>query len=291
MRQNESGTVHMTVRPGTLYVVATPIGNLDDLSKRARQVLDTVAVVACEDTRRTGQLLTHLGIQQPLLSLHEHNEAQRTDQLLQRLQAGEDVALVSDAGTPLISDPGYRLLAAVRDADLPVCPVPGPSAALAALSVAGLPSDRFHFEGFLPSKSAARRRRLQTLASCPHTLVLFEAVHRVDACLADLAEVLGGDRPATLCRELTKRYETIQRGTLADLQDQRHADAGAARGEITLVVGGCDTAEGPAPAELERVYRLLAAELPPGKAAALAARITGARRADAYRLARVPDSE
>lgn len=281
----------MSVVPGTLYVVATPIGNLEDLSPRARRVLDAVTVVACEDTRRTGQLLTHAGLQKPLLSLHEHNEAQRVEQVLGRLRDGEAVALVSDAGTPLVSDPGYRLLAALREADLPVCPVPGPSALIAALSVAGLPSDRFHFEGFLPSKAAARRRRLAAIAAYPQTLVFYEAVHRIDACLADLMAVLGADRPATLCRELTKRHETIQRGTLGDLRTQREDDPGADRGEITLVVGGCVDAGEPAAAELKRVFALLAAELPPSKAAALAGRITGARRADAYALARLPDPE
>ena len=281
----------MIASPGTLYVVATPIGNLDDLSPRARQILDAVAVVACEDTRRTGQLLTHTGIQKPLMSLHEHNESRRVDQILERLKGGEDVALVSDAGTPLVSDPGYRLLAALREANLPVCPVPGPSAVIAALSVAGLPSDRFHFEGFLPAKSGARRARLAALADCPHTLIFYEAVHRVDACLADMADVLGAGREATLCRELTKRHETIQRGSLANLREQREADPGADRGEVTLVVAGCESDRDPAGAELERVFALLAPELPPGKAAALAARITGARRADAYRLASLPDSE
>lgn len=281
----------VTGEPGTLYVVATPIGNLEDLTPRARLILDTVAVVACEDTRRTGQLLTRLGLKQPLVSLHEHNEEQRVEELLARLRGGEDIALVSDAGTPLVSDPGYRLLAALREAELPVCPVPGPSAVIAALSVAGLPSDRFHFEGFLPPKAAARRRRLQTIAAYPQTLVFYEAVHRIDACLADLADVLGADRPATLCRELTKRHETILRGSLAGLRALRQADPGADRGELTLVVGGDTADSGPASAELERVFGLLAKELPPGRAAALAARITGAKRADAYRLARLPDPD
>ena len=281
----------MTAAPGTLFVVATPIGNLDDLSPRARQILATVAVVACEDTRRTGQLLTRLGLQQPMLSLHEHNETQRVGELLARLRGGEDIALVSDAGTPLVSDPGYRLLLALRDAQLPVCPVPGPSAVIAALSIAGLPSDRFHFEGFLPPRAAARRRRLQPLAVYPQTLVFYEAVHRIDACLGDLADILGAERPATLCRELTKRHETILRGSLGELRALRADDPGAERGELTLVVGGHTDDSGPAQAELERVFSLLAKELPPGRAAALAARITGARRADAYRLARLPDPE
>jgi 16S rRNA (cytidine1402-2'-O)-methyltransferase len=281
----------MTADSGTLYIVATPVGNLGDLSPRASKVLGSVAVVACEDTRRTGQLLTHLGLKRSLVSLHEHNEAQRVAQLLGRLQSGEDVALVSDAGTPLVSDPGYRLLAAACEAGLRISPVPGPSAVIAALSVAGLPSDRFHFEGFLPARIAARRRRLRELADFPQTLVFFEAVHRIDACLADLAELLGAQRPAVACRELTKLHETIYRGTLAELAMLLAADPGSDRGELTLVVGGDVGDRAPVPAELARVYELLARDLPPGRAAALAAQITGARRADAYRLARLPDQE
>jgi 16S rRNA (cytidine1402-2'-O)-methyltransferase len=223
-----------------------------------------------------------------MVSLHEHNEAGRVEQLLTRLRNGEDIALVSDAGTPLVSDPGYRLLVALREAQLPVCPVPGPSAAIAALSVAGLPSDRFHFEAFLPARAAARRTRLRVLAGYEQTLVFYEAVHRIDAALVDLADILGADRPAALCRELTKRHETIQRGTLAELRVRRAGDPGADRGEVTLVVGGRGEDAGPADAELERVFGLLARELPPGRAAALAARITGAKRADAYRLASLP---
>jgi 16S rRNA (cytidine1402-2'-O)-methyltransferase len=275
---------------GTLYVVATPIGNLADLSPRAREVLGAAGLVACEDTRRTGRLLTHLGLRKKLVSLHEHNEAQRASWLLAQLREGTDVALVSDAGTPLVSDPGYRLVTAACEAGIAVSPVPGPSAAIAALSVAGLPSDRFHVEGFLPSRPAARRRRLAELAAYPQTLVLFEAVHRIEASLADAAAALGGERPAALCRELTKQHETVYRGTLGELPGLLVADAGGLRGELTLVVSG-RPGEAPAAAELARVYELLAQELPPGRAASLAARITGARRADAYALARLPDPD
>jgi len=273
--------------PGTLFVVATPIGNLGDLSPRAQQVLGSVALVACEDTRRSGQLLT--GAEHPrLVSLHEHNESARIEEIIALLRTGADVALVSDAGTPLVSDPGFRLLAALREADLPVSPVPGPCAAIAALSIAGLPSDRFHFEGFLPAKAMARQQRLQALSSSPHSVVFYEAVHRIDACLADLVAAFGAERQATVCRELTKRHETIYRGSLGEMAELRAADSGARKGEFTLVVAGAAAAEGPGDAELERVFRLLAGELPPGRAAALAARITGAKRADAYRLASLP---
>lgn len=277
----------MIAAPGTLFVVATPIGNLGDLSPRAQQVLASVALVACEDTRRSGQLLT--GPAHPrLVSLHEHNESARIEEIIAVLRSGADVALVSDAGTPLVSDPGFRLLAALRAADLPVSPVPGPCAAIAALSIAGLPSDRFHFEGFLPARAVARQQRLQALSGSPYSLVFYEAVHRIDACLADLVTAFGAERQATVCRELTKRHEAIYRGSLGNMADLRAADPGAGKGEFTLVVAGAAAAAGPGEAELERVFRLLAGELPPGRAAALAARITGAKRADAYRLASLP---
>lgn len=274
-----------------LYVVATPIGNLADLSPRARETLDRVAFVAAEDTRHTGQLLTQLGLHKRLVSLHEHNEAERVGEVLAALGAGQDVALVSDAGTPLVSDPGFRLLAAVRAAGLPASPVPGPSAALAALSVAGLPSDRFYFEGFLPPRPAGRRRRLVELAARAETLIFFEAVHRIDASLADLADAFGPDRPAMLARELTKRHETLYRGSLAEVRQARAADPGGHRGEFTLVVGGCEAAPAVRDEEIRRVLGVLAAELPPGQAARLTARLTGARRQLVYRLGGLPESE
>ena len=282
----------MTQSTGSLFVVATPIGNLADITQRARDVLGQVDLVAAEDTRRAGQLLTRLGLKRRLVSVHEHNESDRVAGLIEALEQGQDIALVSDAGTPLISDPGYRLVAAARARSLPVVPVPGACAAIAALSVAGLPSDRFRFEGFLPSREGPCRRRLQALADAPETLVFYEAVHRIDATLSAMAGVFGADRPAVLCRELTKRHETVYCGTLQSLREQLAADEdGGHRGEFTLVVGGCTVGQDVNPGELERVYRLLAAELPPGRAAALAARITGARRADAYRLAHLPESD
>jgi len=220
--------------PGTLFVVATPIGHLDDLSVRARDVLTKVDMVAAEDTRRAGQLLTRLGIRNRLLSLHEHNELRRVEEILEVLRAGRDVALISDAGTPLLSDPGYRILAAAREHALPVSPVPGSCAAIAALSVAGLPSDRFRFEGFLSAKAGPRQKRLQTLSTCAETLILYESVHRIGEMLAALEQIVGPDRPMTLARELTKRYETIYRGSVAEVRAQLEADAGGGKGEFTL---------------------------------------------------------
>lgn len=280
----------MEPKAGTLYVVATPIGNLDDLSDRARAVLAAADLVAAEDTRRTGQLLTRLGIRVPLRSLHEHNEGERTPELLARLADGAAVALVSDAGTPLISDPGYRLVAAARAAGLRVSPVPGCSAAIAALSVAGLPTDRFSFEGFLPARPAARRRRLAELAGRPETLVFYEAPGRVRATLADLATAFGPDRCATICRELTKLHETTYHGPLQALPGQLEADPGSSKGEFTLVIAGCGETQAAADAgalslaDAARVMAILAESLPRAEAARLTARLTGMRRRDAYRL-------
>jgi 16S rRNA (cytidine1402-2'-O)-methyltransferase len=268
--------------PGTLHVVATPIGNLEDLSPRARATLATVQLVAAEDTRHTGQLLTRLGIRAPLLSLHEHNEAGRVEQVLSLLRGGQHVALVSDAGTPLISDPGYRLVAAVAAAGLPITALPGPSAVLAALQVAGLPTDRFFFEGFLPQREGPRRARLAELRDRGETLVFFTGIHRLVASLRDMAATLGEERPVVVARELTKLHETIYRGTLAELAARLADDADASRGEVVIVVGGAPVVAADHAAAL-RIARLLAEELPAAQAAALAARITGLGRRDIYR--------
>lgn len=274
----------MKIQPGTLYVVATPIGNIDDLSPRAREVLANVSLVAAEDTRHAGQLLTRLGINVRLLSLHEHNEAQRCEELLALLKTGSSIALVSDAGTPLISDPGYRLLAAARASALPVSPIPGCCALIAALSVAGLPTDRFLFEGFLPARSAARLARLRELAGQAATLVFYEGIHRLPAALKDAIAVFGESRPAAVGRELTKLHETIYRGTLAEVLATVLADPGGERGECTLLIAGAQVALKADEGELARIVNILAAELPAAQAAGLAARITGAARRDAYRL-------
>lgn len=271
---------------GRLQVVATPIGNLADLSERARAVLAGADVIAAEDTRHTGALLKALGIATPLVSLHEHNEAQRAPALLARLAAGECVALVSDAGTPLLSDPGFELVQRAVQAGYEVSAVPGASAITAALAVAALPTDRFCFEGFLPARERERRAALAALAHEPRTLVFFEAPHRIVAVLADMAAELGADRAAVVARELTKVHETIYRGTLGELAARAREESNLARGEITVVVHGARAAaQGVDAGLLRRTVELLAKELPPGRAAAIAAQLTGATRAAAYALA------
>jgi 16S rRNA (cytidine1402-2'-O)-methyltransferase len=272
---------------GTLQVVATPIGNLADLSARAQQTLTEADVIAAEDTRRTLQLLQSLGISRPLLSLFEHNESQRVPQLLERLEAGQKVVLVSDAGTPLLSDPGFELVRAASRAGFAVQAIPGPSAITAALAVGGLPAQRFCFEGFLPARAGERRSALAALAHEPRTLVFFEAPHRIRATLSDLAAEFGSQREAVVARELTKAHESIYRGTLAELALMAESQENFERGEITLLVAGAAPSEAGAadPAQLRRTVDVLLKELPPGRAAAVAAQLTGATRAAAYALA------
>ncbi|MGN6512836.1 MAG: 16S rRNA (cytidine(1402)-2'-O)-methyltransferase [Lysobacteraceae bacterium] len=263
-------------------MVATPVGNLADLSPRALDTLRGADAVCAEDTRRTRQLLAHFGIDRPLLALHEHNEAQLADGLVARLLAGESLALVSDAGTPLVSDPGFRLVRAARAAGVRVSPVPGACAFVAALSVAGLPSDRFVFEGFLPAKAAARRERLAQLAAETRTLVFYESAHRIEEALADLAAAFGGERPAVLARELTKLFETVLDGSLADLQARVAADADQRKGEFVLLVRGAGEEEDARVLEGRRLYAKLAGHLPPSTAAKLAAELSGAPRKALY---------
>jgi 16S rRNA (cytidine1402-2'-O)-methyltransferase len=271
---------------GRLEVVATPIGNLADLSTRARERLAAADLIAAEDTRHTAKLLHAIGVSRPLVSLHAHNEAERVAQVLRHLEAGEVVALVSDAGTPLLSDPGFELVRSVLAAGFQVHSIPGPSAITAALAVAGLPAARFCFEGFLPARSQERRARLRALAAESRTMIFFEAPHRIRACLDDLAAELGAARAAVIAREMTKVHETLYRGTLAELAQRAQADDNLQRGEITLVVAGAAESAGEVdPALLKRTVALLRQELPPGKAAALAAQLTGARRSEAYALA------
>lgn len=267
---------------GILYVVATPIGNLDDLSPRALETLRTVAAICAEDTRHTRQLLSRHGIEKPLIPLHEHNEDQAAGGLVERLRAGDSLALVSDAGTPLVSDPGFRLVRAARSAGVRVSPVPGPSALVAALSVAGLPSDRFVFEGFLPAKAAARRERLTALAHEPRTLIFYESAHRIEAALADCVAAFGADRDAVLARELTKLFETVLDGTLAGLRERVAADANQRKGEFVLLVHGAGEDADARIAEGRRVYAKLVEHLPPSTAAKLAAELTGAPRKALY---------
>lgn len=272
--------------PGCLYLVATPIGHRGDIGERARQLLAEVDIVAAEDTRLSGRLLAHWGIEARLVSLHEHNEEERAGRLVEHLRAGRSVALVSDAGTPGVSDPGYRVVVAAHAASVRVVPVPGPSAVLAALVASGQPTDRFVFEGFLPARRGARRQRLEMLAGETRTLVLFESGHRIVSALRDLVEAFGGDRAATLARELTKAHETLRRDTLEGLAEWVAADENQRRGEIVLVVAGA----GPEPGGEARVtlaaaLDALLPELPPARAAAVAARLTGVRRREAYRAA------
>lgn len=271
---------------GRLQVVATPIGNLADLSARAREALAGADLIAAEDTRHTLALLQAAGIARPLISLHEHNESRRVPELLGRLAAGETVALVSDAGTPLLSDPGFELVQRAAQAGHDVQVIPGPSAITAALAVAALPTDRFCFEGFLPARAHERREALAALAREPRTLVFFEAPHRIVATLTDMAAEFGGERQAVVARELTKAHETVYRGTLRELLARAQAEDNFKRGEITLVVhGAAPAAAGVDEQLLRRAVELLAKELPPGRAAAIAAQLTGATRAAAYALA------
>lgn len=269
--------------PGRIDVVATPIGNLADLSPRAREALAAADVIAAEDTRHTAGLLKLLGVQRPLVSLHEHNEAARREDLVARLRQGARVVLVSDAGTPLVSDPGYLLVRAAIEAGIVVQAVPGPSAVLVALAVSGLPVERFCFEGFLPSRAAARRERLRSLAMESRTLVFFEAPHRIVETLEDLAAAFGATRAACVARELTKVHESVYRGSLDQLLQIAREDANFARGEITLVVAGSSTAEAlPDDAFVTRAFDLISAELPPSRAAAVVAALTGRRKQDVY---------
>lgn len=269
-------------KAGTLHIVATPIGNLGDLSPRALETLKSVAAICAEDTRHTRQLLSHFGLERPLLALHQHNEEAQAAQLVARLLAGESLALVSDAGTPLVSDPGFRLVRAAREAGVRVSPVPGACAAIAALSVAGLPSDRFVFEGFLPTKGSARRERLTRLAAEPRTLMFYESAHRIEESLQDLAAVFGAERRGVLARELTKLFETVLDGSLAQLAVQVAADPNQRRGEFVLIIEGAGDDADAKVVEGRRLYAKLAEHLPPSTAAKLAADLSGAPRKALY---------
>jgi 16S rRNA (cytidine1402-2'-O)-methyltransferase len=270
------------VQPGCLWVVATPIGNRDDISARAVEILRSVDVIACEDTRHSRPLLMHHNVGTPLTALHEHNEREVVDALVRRLEGGESVALISDAGTPLISDPGFRLVRAARAAGVRCAPVPGACAAIAALSVSGLPSDRFVFEGFLPPKAAARRTRLQELAEDVRTLIFYESSHRVAESLADMRDVFGPAREAVLARELTKMFETVLGEPLEALASRVAGDPDQQRGECVILVHGRSDQVDARVAEGRRIFAILREELPPTKAAKLAASISGAPRRALY---------
>lgn len=270
---------------GCLFVVATPIGNLSDLSPRAAETLAQADLVLAEDTRHTARVMAAANARAPMMSLHEHNEVKRIGDILERLASGQQIALVCDAGTPLVSDPGFQLTRAARNAGHRMSPVPGPCAAIAALSVAGLPSDRFVFEGFLPPKSAARLSRLKALASETRTLIFYESVHRIEPALKDIAAVLGETRAATLAREITKTWETLYHGDLRQIHATVCEDPDTRRGELVLVVRGAEETAETGDEELSRWLVELLKELPAGQAAAVAARATGRRRNEIYRLA------
>jgi 16S rRNA (cytidine1402-2'-O)-methyltransferase len=277
----------MVISTGTLFIVATPIGNLQDMTPRALEVLANVGLIAAEDTRHSGRLLQHFGISTSTTACHDHNERDKSARLVERMLAGEDMALISDAGTPLISDPGYHLVRAAREAGVRVCPVPGPCALIAALSAAGLASDRFAFEGFLPAKASGRRQRLQALAGETRTWMLYEAPHRLLECLEDMLDILGPERQVVLARELTKTFETIRGAPIAELVEWVRADSDQQRGECVLVVEAMpprSEEEGLDP-EAERVLDLLLEELPVKQAAALAAKITGQKKNRLYQVA------
>lgn len=261
---------------GFLYIVATPIGHLKDLTPRAEETLSSVDIIAAEDTRHTRRLLFSFGCKTPLLSLHEHNERDVIDGLILRLKSGESVALVSDAGTPLISDPGYRLVRAAHAASIAVSPIPGASALIAALSVAGIATDRFFFEGFLPAKSKARQTRLMSLATVSQTLVFYESVHRIEECLADLVDAMGSDRPAFIAREMTKMHEQCVQDSLGALLAQVRSGDIPKKGEFVVVIGGAtDDAQLAERLDIDQLLLDLDQHLPSKEVARIAARASG----------------
>ena len=275
----------MTVEAGVLYVVATPIGNLGDMTPRAVEILQGVDQIAAEDTRHSSRLLTHFSIGTPTIALHEHNERTQAPRLVARIAAAESLALISDAGTPLVSDPGFHLVRLAREQGIRVVPVPGASAVMAGLSVSGLPTDRFVFEGFLPAKSGPRRKRLQALAGETRTLIFYEAPHRVRAMLEDMAAVIGVGRRAVLARELTKIFETVKDAPLGELAEWVRADSDQQKGEIVLLLAGAPSDEdGGDDSEARRILGVLLEDLPLSQASALAARITGLKKKQLYRL-------
>ena len=267
--------------PASLFIVATPIGHLDDITRRAIDVLKSVDLIAAEDTRHSAKLLQHYDIRTPLVSYHDHSDASDVEALMARLRSGSSIALISDAGTPMVSDPGYRLVAACQQERLPVVPIPGPSAMTPALSVAGLPTDRFYFEGFLPAKSGQRNHRLKALRTIETTLIFFESPRRLSASLAAMCAELG-DREAAICRELTKSHETIRRDRLSALSAFVESDPNQQRGEVVVLVEGFDQGSADIPGEAWNWLERLAEELPPRRAAAVVSDFTGVPARDLY---------
>lgn len=279
------GVIRQDYPASTLYVMATPIGNAADITLRALHILSLVDVVACEDTRTTGTLLAQYGLSKELVATHQHNERRMAEQLIQRLSKGERIALVSDAGTPAISDPGYLLVEAARSAGFRIMPVPGASAAIAALSVGGLLADHFYFAGFLPAKTAARETALQSLETISATLVIYEAPHRIKETLASLYTLFGSDRRIIIAREITKLFENIHSCRLSEAQSWLDADPNHARGEFVLLVEGQPPGMDKDEKEAARILSILLAECPVSQAASLAARITGIKKNRLYEQA------
>ncbi len=265
---------------GTLYVVATPIGNLSDMTARATDTLKSVDIIACEDTRTSGKLLNFFNITTPTIAYHDHNADSQTDKLIEKLRQGQTIALISDAGTPLISDPGFRLVKAAHQAGITVVPIVGACALIGALSVSGLPSDKFSFMGFLPAKAVGRQKALQEMANKPETLIFYEAPHRIIDCLTDMVGVFGSAREAALCREISKTFETIKKLPLADLLAFVQNDPNQQRGEIVLVVAGNPQQQ--TTSEYDAWLLALAKVLPPKKAAGVVADVLGIKKGDVY---------
>ncbi|MDC9725710.1 MAG: 16S rRNA (cytidine(1402)-2'-O)-methyltransferase [Gammaproteobacteria bacterium] len=273
------------INVAALYIVATPIGNLSDMSQRAIETLQTVDVIAAEDTRHSGILLQHFAIKTPSVSLHDHNELQRSELLLTRLQQGESVALISDAGTPLISDPGYKLVSLVREHGIKVIPIPGSCAVIAALSASGLASDRFTFEGFLPPKQGARQQTLQALVDENRTMIFYDAPRRIEGTLADMVESFGGERKACIAREVTKLHETITTKPLNELLAWVADDSNQLKGECVVLVEGAKHHKDSSETEINRVLALLLKELPVKKAAAITSSLLEVSKNTAYDMA------
>lgn len=268
-----------------LYIVSTPMGNLGDMTPRAIEVLRQVDVIAAEDTRHSKRLMNHFGIDTPLIPCHDHNERHQAGMIVRRMQAGETIALISDAGTPLISDPGFHLVRSVREAGFRVVPIPGACAFIAALSVSGLPTDRFYFEGFLPAKGAGRRKRIESLAAFSSTWGVYESPHRIMELLEDLEMVLGGDRYIALAREITKTFETVLTGTVSEIQAVLQSDANQQRGEfVVLIEGYKEEEDSEISPDIAKMLQRLLLDLPIKKAAAVVADLTGLRKKDLYEL-------
>ncbi len=275
----------MTMTEQALYVVATPIGNLGDMVPRAVEVLQSVDLIAAEDTRHSSRLLSHFNIQTPAVAYHDHTDEKQVQKLIDRMLQGESIALISDAGTPIVSDPGYRLVRMARQAGIKVIPIPGACALIAALSASGLPSDRFTFEGFLPAKTGQRINRLQLLATEERTMIFYEAPHRIEASIKDFSEVFGGDREAVMAREITKTFETIYGGPLDQLLEFVSSDHNQRRGEIVLMVRGAPARSEQLDAEAQRVMMILWESLSIKQASVLAAEITGVKKKVLYQWA------